>query len=98
MKDQKRFKLLFQSDKMVHLDKVYQEFGFSSAEKIAEALSDWNLDKYFNITGTFVVRNENPTRWDSLRKNLKKAGKWTLTKCVPVAIGIATGGLRTKSI
>ncbi|MFX1297301.1 MAG: leucine-rich repeat domain-containing protein [Promethearchaeota archaeon] len=75
------------------MDKVYQEFSFSSAEELVEALNDWKLDKYFDITGTFVVRNENPTCWDSLKKNLKKAGKWALTKCVPVAIGIATGGL-----
>jgi len=93
MNESKKFKLLFQSDKLVHVDKVFQEFDFSSKEQLTNALNEWKLEEYFDITGTFVHRNEKPTRWDSLKKNLKKAGKWALIKCVPVAIGIATGGL-----
>ena len=83
MKEGKKFKQLFQSDRMVHLDKVFQEFGFSSNDQLTDALKEWKLDAYFDITGTFVCRNEKPTRWDTLKKNLKIAGKWALTKCVP---------------
>ncbi|MBD3254946.1 MAG: hypothetical protein GF383_07620 [Candidatus Lokiarchaeota archaeon] len=83
---------------MVHIDKVYQEFSFSSIEQITDALTDWNLDKYYDIAGTFMIHNEKPTRWDSLKKVLKKAGKWALTKSVPVAIGIAMGSLMAFAV
>ena len=80
MKDRKKFKLLFQSDKMVHVDKVYQEFGFSSEEKLAKALSEWKLEEYFDITGTFVRRNEKPTRLETLKKKNTLTGLlWVLT-------------------
>ncbi len=75
MKERKKFKQLFQSDKLIHVDKIFQEFGFSSEEQLTDALNEWKLEEYFDITGTFVRRNEKPTRWDSLKKNLKKAGK-----------------------
>ena len=90
--DKKTFKNLFLSQTAVKLTDIYGVLNVNNDESLLERLGSWKLSSYFDIKKPFLMRNATPSAWDKLKPKLKKAGKWALSKSVPVAIGIATGG------
>lgn len=87
------FDSAFRKTKKVKLAELLPICQCSSPNMLSMTIANWKLDPYYEIKGDYCIRNDTPTKWDKFKGVMKVGGKFLLSKGIPVAIGLATGGV-----
>ena len=87
------FKNLFKKSVIIGVSEAANKLQLTKEELLSN-FHDWNKNNTkINVVIEGRIFRKIPSSWDRVKKPLKKAGKWALKQSIPVAIGIATGGI-----
>ena len=84
---------LFKKQEIVEIESIISLFSLSSIQEFEDNLIKLKIDKEFEICGKYLVPSGKKNIWGKLKHTLRTKGKFALGKTLPIAIGIATGGI-----
>ncbi|MHA1646147.1 MAG: hypothetical protein ACTSVL_01130, partial [Promethearchaeota archaeon] len=93
----KLFKNLFKKSKTIDLSLVLEKLEFENCDILKNNIKKWKLGPFFDLNlhlkPQTIVRNEIPFFSEKFFTTLKKTGKWTLKRSIPIAISMVTGNI-----
>jgi hypothetical protein len=88
----KAFKSAFQKTQKIEVSELLALCQCQTSSNLEQFLVKWRLNNYYEIDGAYCIRNSTPTKWEKFKSSVAEGGKFLVSKAIPVAIGIATGG------